>query len=342
MNYTFSLTSGAYPGTYRFAAGTNPESSTVVTPYYSLAFIDRWRESQLRVLRGAATGVDILDRTESQFSPDYCGAQHPHLRPRRGRLPREPERARARDPRLSGANSGPMTEQQQVFYEGREDDTIYLRVHGIPGVMSFLDYSAAATGMTYRNNNNPAGVTIDGLADAVNPGTLTWESVDGPQGGLTNVHTWSTTVAASKFTSFYRDLASPPAGQTPCQGDAGFYGASGPFINGTINDTNEPANGSAPAERLSGTRTIFFDAPGSANGPLRRQQVSARLTTNLDPPAPGPPTTGHAPGPHAPTGRQLPPEGHAGAQAVARAPLPQGARELPTPPGRAHRSAAPG
>lgn len=73
VSYSLSLTSGAYPGTYRFAAGTNPESSTVVTPYYSLAFIDRWRESQLRVLRGAATGADILDRTESQFSPDYCG-----------------------------------------------------------------------------------------------------------------------------------------------------------------------------------------------------------------------------------------------------------------------------
>ena len=111
--------------------------------------------------------------------------------------------------------------------------------------MSFLDYSAAATGMTYRNNNNLAGVTIDGVADSVTAGPLTWESVDGAQGALTSVHTWSTTVAASKFTSFYRDLASPPAGQTPCQGDGGFYGASGPYVNGSINSTDEPANGSA-------------------------------------------------------------------------------------------------
>ncbi len=78
-----------------------------------------------------------------------------------------------------GANSGPMTERQQVFYAGREEDTIYLRVHPIPSVMSFMDYSAAASGMTYRNNNNLAGVTINGVADSVTPGALTWESVDG-------------------------------------------------------------------------------------------------------------------------------------------------------------------
>ena len=66
--------------------------------------------------------------------------------------------------------------------------------------MSFLDFSAAASGMTYRNNNNLAGVTIDGVADTVAAGPLTWESVDGGQGAVTSVHTQSTTVAASKST----------------------------------------------------------------------------------------------------------------------------------------------
>jgi hypothetical protein len=187
-----------------------------------------------------------------------------------------------------------MTEHQQIFYAGREEDTTFLRVHAIPAVMSFLDYSAAAAGMTYRNNNNLAGVTVDGTADSVAAGPLTWESVDGAQGTLTSVHTWSTTVAASKFTSFYRDLASPPAGQTPCQGDSGFYGASGPYVNGSIGSTDEPSNGAAPADRLTATRTLFFDAPGAANGALRRQQVASRLTTNVDPaPATSPPTGGN-------------------------------------------------
>jgi len=278
VTYTFSLASGAYPATYKFSAGTNTENSTVVTPYYSRRFTDRWQESELRVTRGGATGADILDRNENQFAPDGCGRSRLTFARGEGAFlvnRSGPVRAiRA----FLGANSGPMTESQQVFYRGREDDTVFLRVHPIPSVLSFLDYSSAAAGMTYRNNNNnAAGVKIDGVPDTVTAGVLTWESVDGAQGGLTSIHTWDTDVAASKFTSFYRDLASPPAGQTPCQGDAGFYGASGPYLNGSIADTNEPANGSAPANRLSATRTMFFDAPGAANGALRRQQVASPL-----------------------------------------------------------------
>jgi len=296
VTYSFNLTSGAYLSTYDHATGLNPETSTVVTPSYTRRFTDRWQETELKILRGPATEADILDRNENQFIPDYCGrsrltfarGEGAFLTNRSG-----PVRAiRA----VLGANSGPMTEHQQIFYDGRGEDTTFLRVHGIPAVMSFLDYSAAATGMTYRNNNNPAGVTVDGVADSVVAGPLTWESVDGAQGALTSVHTWSTTVAASKFTSFYRDLASPPSGQTPCQGDGGFYGASGPYVNGSINSTDEPANGSAPADRLTSTRTLFFDAPGTANGALRRQQVTARLTTNVDPaPVVAPPTGGRPP-----------------------------------------------
>jgi hypothetical protein len=147
--------------------------------------------------------------------------------------------------------------------------------------MSFLDYSSAASGMTYRNDNNPNGVTIDGVPDTVTAGTLTWESVDGAQGGLTSVHTWDTNVEASKFTSFYRDVASPPAGQTPCQGDSSFYGASGPYVNGSIGETNERAGSSPPPSRLTATRTLFFDAPGAADGARRQQQVASPLATKV-------------------------------------------------------------
>jgi hypothetical protein len=60
-----------------------------------------------------------------------------------------------------------------VFYQRREDITTYLRVHAIPGVMDFFDYSPAATGMTYRNDLNPAGVRVDGVPDAPALGPLT-------------------------------------------------------------------------------------------------------------------------------------------------------------------------
>jgi hypothetical protein len=299
VTYSFNLASGPYLSTYKHAAGSNTETSSVVTPYYERRFTDRWLESELRVLRGGASGADILDRNENQFFPDYCGRSRLTFAQGEGAFLTNrsgPVRAiRA----FLGANSGPMTEHQQLFYEGREEDTTFLRVHGIPAVMSFLDFSAAASGMTYRNNNNLAGVTIDGVADTVAAGPLTWESVDGGQGAVTSIHTQSTTVAASKMTSFYRDAASPPAGQTPCQGDAGYYGASGPYVNGSIASTDEPANGSTPPDRLTATRTLFFAAPGASSGALRRQQVVARLTTNVDPPATSPPVAAPSPVPPA-------------------------------------------
>jgi hypothetical protein len=281
VTYKFNLASGAYPGTYKFAAGSNTEDSTVVTPYYSRRFPDRWQDTDLKITRGGASGVDILDRNENQFAPDVCGRSRLTFSRGEGAfLVNRSGPVRAIRAYL-GANSGPMTESQQIFYRTREDDTVFLRVHPIPSVMSFLDYSSAASGMTYRNNNNAGGVTIDGSPDTVAAGTVTWETVDGPQGGLTSVHTWDTDVDASKFSSFYRDLASPPAGQTPCEGDAGFYGASGPYVNGSIGDTNEPASGSAPTDRLTSTRTMFFDPPGGANGALRRRQVDSPLQTTV-------------------------------------------------------------
>jgi hypothetical protein len=281
VTYKFGLASGAYPDTYKFTAGTNTEDSTVVTPYYSRRFTDRWQESELKITRGGASGVDILDRNENQFAPDQCGRSRLTFSRGEGAFlvnRTGPVRAiRA----FLGANSGPMTESQQIFYRAREDDTVFLRVHPIPSVMSFLDYSSAAGGMTYRNNNNVGGVTIDGAPDTVAAGALTWETVDGPQGGLTSIHTWDSDLDASKFTSFYRDLASPPAAQNPCEGDDGYYGASGPYVNGSIGDTNEPADGTAPTDRLTATRTMFFDSPGGTNGALRRSQVDSPLQTRV-------------------------------------------------------------
>jgi hypothetical protein len=42
IDYNFILLSGSYKATYSTMAGPNPENSTVVTPYYSVHFQDRW------------------------------------------------------------------------------------------------------------------------------------------------------------------------------------------------------------------------------------------------------------------------------------------------------------
>ena len=46
----------------------------------------------------------------------------------------------------------------------------------MPGPLDYFDYSAAAIGMTYRNNLNTAGVRIDGTPETPAAGQLAWET----------------------------------------------------------------------------------------------------------------------------------------------------------------------
>ena len=129
-----------------------------------------------------------------------------------------------------GANSGPLTERQQIFYARREDITTFLRVHAIPGVLDFFDYSPAASGMTYKSSADQHGVTIDGTPDTVTPGQIAWETVDGSQGGLSIAHSIQTDVPGLSSTSYYLDKQNPSGGsETQCTGDSSAYGSSGPW-----------------------------------------------------------------------------------------------------------------
>ena len=70
-----------------------------------------------------------------------------------------------------GANSGPLTQREHIFYERRQDIRTFLRVHAIPGIMDYFDYAPAASGMTYKNNANTGGVDDRRRArHAVTPG----------------------------------------------------------------------------------------------------------------------------------------------------------------------------
>ena len=210
-------------------------------------------------------------------------AQHPHLRRRRGRLPREPQRPGARDPRLSGGEQRSDDRAAAGVLRGprgRHDlppRPRHPRRHELPGLQrrGHRDDLPEQQQSRRRDDRRPGRRRDPGQTRLGERGRPAGRPDERPyvehHGRREQVHL------------VLPRPGEPAGGPTPCQGDAGFYGASGPFINGTINDTNEPANGSAPAERLTSTRTTFFDAPGSANGPLRHRQVTARLTTNLDP-----------------------------------------------------------
>ena len=177
-----------------------------------------------------------------------------------------------------GANSGPNTQRTHFFYDRREDIVTNLRVHTIPSILDFFDYSPAATGMTYRNSLNPTGVTVDGNPDSLAAGTPTWEQVTGPQGTINQVGVVQTTGFTPTSTNYYLDDSTPPVAQ--CTGDAFAYGSSGVTMSGasggSIPNTDPATAGTAS---LTGTRVMYFESPGgsAADAANRRDQFLSPL-----------------------------------------------------------------
>jgi hypothetical protein len=283
VSYQFQLTSGDYKTTYKFQDGPNPESSTITTPYYQHHFGDRWMSDSIKVTAPGASGVDILDRHKNLFAPGNCGRSEDTFDDAEGAFivnKSGPVRAIRS---YIGANSGPNTQREHIFYDQREDVRTYLRVHAIPGIMDFFDYSPAASGMKYTSDKNPAGVTIDGVPDTVTAGVPAWEKVDGPQGSLTSVESYTTSFAAPTATNYYLDDSTPGTGaETQCTGDATAYGSSGTRLTSNLPCT-DPAT--SCTDTLVGYRTLFFESPGrtTADAKLSNDRVKAPLTTTFSP-----------------------------------------------------------
>jgi hypothetical protein len=269
--YLFQRTGGLSPGAGE--SYVSYDSTTVTTPFYTTQFSGRWVPEVLRVKTGEASEVDILDREKIQFYPGECSTNESDfdsspdyvIAHRTG-----PVRAIRS---IVGAASGQLTQRDRLFYQQREDTVTHLRVHGIAGIMNFLDYSAAAIGMTYRNNANPDGVTIDGNPDPVKPARLSWETVDGPQGGLSIVHSVDTDIANLSLSSYYLDDSTPDQPlEAQCTGDAAALGSSGPRVDEPIPNTDPRG---IPLNFLTSRRTTYFEAPGEADGPAREAQASS-------------------------------------------------------------------
>ncbi len=309
VDYEFNLANGPYKtGAYNPAGaapgagmnfGPRPESSSVVTENYRRGFTDRWYDNELRILRGGASGVDILDRHDDQFDAldASCIRTQDTFRHGEGAFVANtdgPVRA-IRD--FVGANSGPHVQRQHVFYGGLEVINTFLRVHPIPGVMDFFDYSEAGLGLTYENgvmtpagvvSGTPAGgVVIDGQPDAVTgagtAGLPGFESVDGPQGALTMTQRVLTNNPDPAYRLVYRD--GNVLGQNLCTGDdEELYGASGPQLNSAINNTDEAGRamwGGGQFSNLFYERSVYYGAPGQADGPRRLAEMQAPLDLAL-------------------------------------------------------------
>lgn len=257
VSYDFVLLSGDYKTTYGTLAGPNPEDSVVTTASYSVHFSDRWVRDETAVSEGGATNVDVLDRHRNLFAPGNCGRSEDTFSAGEGAFivnRTGPIRAlRA----YVGANSGPTTHRIHEFYEDREEIITVLRVHAISGMVDLFDYSPGATGMIYRNDLNTAGVTIDGVPDAVTPGAIQWEMVTGPQGTLAIGHTFVTDIPDPSYTAYYCDDVTPP--EVQCTGDEWEYGASGPWIDHDIPNTDPGAAGYP--YHFTATRHVAYGGP---------------------------------------------------------------------------------
>ncbi|MCW5890246.1 MAG: hypothetical protein KIT14_06805 [bacterium] len=280
VSYTFALTSGAYLTTYAINAGPNPETSSITTPQYQRRFTDRWVQTELRITDGGASGVDILDRNKPMFGPGVCGRTEETFSNGEGAFivnKSGPVRALRS---YVGANSGPLTQREHVYYAGREDVRTFLRVHAIPGIMDLFDYAPAAIGMTYRNSAAPGGVTIDGNPDSVPTTPAIWEQVTGPQGSLTMVANVVTNITLSSVVSYYLDDSTPPV--TQCTGDAFAYGTSGLWLNTTVPNTDPRT---PPYDDLRADRIIYYDGPGlgAADGQTRAAWALAPLAVSALP-----------------------------------------------------------
>ncbi|MCB0829096.1 MAG: hypothetical protein KDB62_09845, partial [Solirubrobacterales bacterium] len=291
VKYEFDLLAGDYLTAYGFVDGPNPEASSVDTDYYLTGHSDRWIDDELRLKAGGATGVDVLDREKAQFYPGYCGRSTDSFSGYTSASAEGTFIANIDGPVRAirsylGANSGPYTQRESVFYERRQDVRTFLRVHAIPQVMQFTDYSAAAAGMTYRNQLNPGGVTIDGIPDPVTPGVpaavpdaaSAWEQVSGPQGSIDIVTTLRTDIQGLGVTSYYLDNASPGGGaETQCTGDASAYGSSGSWINTALPNTDPRTAG---ANYLTSTKTLFYGGPEAsvARAESHRASVDSPLS----------------------------------------------------------------
>lgn len=308
VTYDFVLLSGDYKETYQRYGGpggdhgpqVNAEDSLVTTSAYQRHWSWRWTNDGLRIFLGS--GVDILEKRDYWIVPGNCSRHNATFNADEGVFFANisgPVRAIRS---YMGANSGPLTQGEHIYYEQREDAIITARVHerSATGIF-FSDYSADAYGMTYADSNNPSGVTIDGVPDTVTAGALDWDMVTGPQGSLVSLGMMETDIPdyLDGLTSYYRDEAGTslricqeceeaPTGACPAVGatnDAHLIGAHGAWGTGPLPNTDPRT---PPYSNLKVTLVTYYDGPGldAADAQLRRDWVDNPLVASFTATAP--------------------------------------------------------
>jgi hypothetical protein len=249
------------------------EDSTISTDRYRTHFASRWARDELRL----GQGPDLLDRHRNQFALGVCGRSEDTFSAGDGGYAANVDGPVRVIRSYLGANSGTYTQREHIFYRHTERVQTFLRVHAIPGIMDFYDYSAAAIGMRYRTSSQPGGVVIDGVPDVVGSAAPAWEAVTGTPGAVVSVSTVDTDITGLGLQAYYSDDATPAT--TQCTGDAFEYGASGTHITTAIPNTDPAATGTV--YRFTGTRWNVYVGPGEpVSTDLHVANMGAPLATS--------------------------------------------------------------
>lgn len=278
--YSYQLDAGEYPDAYNFGTGLNPEDSFFTSAFYRRHFADRWVSDGLEISIGTSTGESLIEMYNVQFSPLICTRSVMVFSEGEGAMITNKTGAVRSIRSYMGANSGPLTQREHIFYPRREEITTFLRVHEIPNIMVLNDFNTAVKGMTYYNNLNLEGIAIDGQPDEPVLGDLDWEMTVGPAGAMIGINIIETDIYPIEVTSYYQDES--PSSLPMCTGDDTAWGLGGTWIISPIPDT-DPRH-SECNNYLRQILIVYYDGPDADTERAEKYNAWARnpLTVGIN------------------------------------------------------------
>jgi len=206
------------------------EDSAVRGENYQVRFDARNRLGELKILTAGASGDNILEHDKFYYGSDM--RQQTYLVSIGNRILADiggPVRAiRMRQLEWSAS----LGYDEWVFYPRMVEAARHWIIHKGPALWFGMNFSESAIGMTYYDNLNERGVTIDGQPDDVRTGELKWQFIAGKPGSLLIQHSLDTNIQELPRSSRYFDVKDPfyfTRNATFPDTGAFAHGASGPL-----------------------------------------------------------------------------------------------------------------
>ena len=153
----------------------------VDAPHYSIGFESRWILTRIEI----KPNPDLLDRVKARaYQLDGNGETEEHFDGSSVLLGAYGGKVRALR-EVQGAMSGPGTTHLDSFYRDTWQRTLHLRVHAMPSIWYYYDYSPPSSAGRFFSSEIPTGIVVDGSVDPPSGDTPSeWNQVSLPEGTL--------------------------------------------------------------------------------------------------------------------------------------------------------------